>query len=334
MSTSAFNFKHADGTAIGTILPLESNGPDAVSVPRQILDIDYSSTPVRLLDNGDLTERIPASDIVNQQVDAVDAVDGSFSILGDFTLSDQVRIGQPFAVFAGSFKLHYTISAVEYLIGFNQTVVYVAANQSIPADILTTHPQLKLSTIGQFTIMDGAYDGVYLVDETGAVADTDGNTYVPLHETTPLVQPYFDLIGAQPGLNGKLIVEGASNGNCVFGIGTNATIQNNGYAPANGSYLISDVDTSGSYIITDVGATSITIAGDQRIFFVNNKKISVSGGQAHDVRLTIASAVLVSGNTVITTVEAVPVTVQPSGTVVCVPATTVITVSGSIIRVS
>lgn len=326
MSTNIYEFTRADGTTLGSIYSLESNGPLAESVPRQVLDVDFSTTPVSVVVDGDLTARFPVADVNSQQVTFVDNVDNQFRIVGNFTHSSQLNVGMPVVVHDGAFVATLTVAQITYD-GANTDII---VNESTAGITLAAYPTLQISTVGWFNLIAGAYDAKYVVAPQGSSLTADGNTAIPIHPSTPIVYPHFAIAALTTGLNGTISVEGTANGTCLYRSGSTVTVESNDFVAANTNYVVASAVTSGSYVITDVGAQTITIAGDQRAVLINNKQISVSGGTAHDVRLTIASAVLTAGSTVITTVEPVPTSVVASGTLVCTPAITTITVAGSI----
>ena len=325
MAITAYNFKRTDGTTLGPVFSLESNGPGAESVPLQLSDIDFSVTPIELIVSGDLVERFPQAVINRATVTDYSPVDRYFAVAGDFTYSEQLLSGGSLVAFDldGTDRAEFTIVSVERVGG--ETVIYV--NEPIGGTL--AYSDLRISTIRWFDLAHGAYDGHYYVNESGSHIDANGRTRIPLHTLSTLATPSFDIVGVSTGASGSFAIEGAANGSCLFNPGSTMVVTDNDLPSANKSYIVSAVDTSGTYTIVATSATSITVAGDQRKFFINNRKISVSN-QSYRVELTTASAVLTSGNTVITTVEPVPSTIAVTGSVVCSPSITVVTVIGTV----
>lgn len=332
MSISAYNFKHNDGTPLGTVFSLESNGPTAASVPLQIREIDFSVSPPELIVDGDFSSRFPAA-VVNSAILGVsdfDLVDLSFTVLGDLTYSAELAFGQPLALVNTATNVVYEFTIVDAVASNGSTLIYVA--ETLPTDLASWVADARLSSVRGFSVVTGAYEGRYLAAEVGAHIDGAGNTHIPVHANTPLAAPSYPIVSASVGAGGSFTIEDSANGSCQFRVGSQFTVSNNSMAGANGAYTVASVETSGSYTITNVNTTTnaVTLAGDHHRLFVNGKKVSVSGGEAHNVQLTIANAVALGATTVVTLVEPIPTSVVASGTLVCVPATTCITVSGTV----
>lgn len=332
MSISAYDFKHADGTTLGSVHTLEGNGPNAASVPLQIREIDFSQTPlVELIVDGDVTSRFATAVINYSAIDDYSIVDRSIDVIGEFVYSAQLEVGKPITLFndaTGEFWSGTVAGAEIYTAG----ITTIALSFPLPSDFSTWLSSARVSTVRSFDLVDGAYSGTYVAAEQGSFIDGAGNTHIRVNAHTPLATPSYPVVAVTTGANGSFTIEDSANGSAQFRVGSVFQLRNNDFSGANGLYTVSAVETSGSYTITAVNesAKTITIAGDHHILFVNNKQISISGGQAHDVRLTIASASALGASTVITTVEALPTTVVASNTLVCVPAMTNIRVSGSI----
>lgn len=331
MSISAYNFKHSDGTPLGTVFSLESNGPDAQSVPLQIREVDFSTAPiVELIVDGDFTSRFPAADINFSNVDDFNPGEWSIDVLGDYSFSSQLSYGQPIALFNHATGGVWEFTVVETSVTNGFTTIWLSSE--LPVDLGTWLLDARVSTVRGFDLVGGAYDGRYVSSEQGAHVDADGNTHIRVHQLTQLASPSYPIVGATVGAGGSFTIEDSANGSCQFRIGSQFTVSGNSLAGANATYVVAGVETSGAYTITsvDVNANTITIAGDHHKLFVNSRKISVSGGQAHNVQLTIGNVSAFGATTIITVVESIPTSVTASGTLVCVPATTCITVAGTV----
>lgn len=332
MSISAYDFKHADGTTLGSVYTLEGNGPSAASVPLQIREIDFSQTPlVELIVDGDVTSRFATAVINYAAVDDYSIADQSIDVVGEFVYSAQLETGKPITLFNSATGEFWsgTITAAEI---FNAGITTIGLSFPLPAGFAGWLSMARVSTVRSFDLVDGAYSGTYAAAEQGSFIDGAGNTHIRVNEHTPLATPSYPIVAVTTGANGSFTIEDSANGSAQFRVGSVFHLENNDFPGANGSYTVAAVETSGSYTITAVNesAKTITIAGDHHILFVNNKQISVSGGQAHDVRLTIASASALGASTVITTVEALPTTVVASNTLVAVPAMTNVRVTGNV----
>lgn len=331
MSISAYNFKHADGTTLGSVYTLEGNGTGAASVPLQIREIDFSQPLVELIVDGDVTNRFAPAVINYSAIDDYSIGAQSIDVIGEFVYSDQLGIGKPITLFnsaTGEFWSGTVKAAAIHIAG----ITTITLSFPLPADFIAWPSQARVSTVRSFDLVEGAYSGTYVAAELGSFIDGGGNTHIRVNEHTHLATPSYPVVAVTAGENGSFTIADSANGSAQFRVGSVFQLKNNDFSGANGVYPVSAVETSGSYTITAVNETAknITIAGNHTNVFVNNKQISVSGGQAHDVRLTIASAAALGSSTVITTVESLPNTVVASNTLVCVPAMTNIRVVGSI----
>lgn len=332
MSTTAYDFKRTDGTHLGTILSLENNGPGATTVPLQVSDIDFSVEPPVVVVDGNVTSSFPEAAVNAVTISSVDVLDRWLVLATPPSISEQLYPGMPIQL------VHTPTNAVHsYLIvnsGDDAGNLYVEVNADLPANIAdwVDNGEVTASTVRAFTLEDGAYsDAVYLAAPEGATF-VDGKTHIPVHPTTPLAMPAFSIIMAVPGGGGAIVVEAAANGSCQFRPGSTFSIESNSMSGANASYIVSTSVTSGTYTVTEVNADNIVVAGDVRGLAINGKKIAISGGQAHNVQLTVASTTIdVTGNhTIIEVIEPIPSTVVPSTNMVCVPATTLIQVAGTL----
>lgn len=327
MATNAYNFKHADGTSLGPVYSMENNGPGAQSVPLQIIDVDYSTNPIELILRGDLTERFPAAQINRATIVSSDGTvtPHTITISGTYNYDMKTSAGNTVIVFDVDGVVapaEYTILATA-LSGAN-TVLSVEGNIPPTGFVASS----RVSNTRRVEVFSDTDSNQYYVSEAGSHPDVDGNTRIPLHSSIPLATPSFEIVSTSAGSGGSFVIEDAANGCCLFRPGSSFTVSGNAFAAANATYVVANASTSGSYVIVGAAANSITIAGDARKFFVSNHKISVSGGTTRDLRLTVASAMLQGGNTVITTTEAVPEVVATAHTVVCVPTVTDVVVAG------
>lgn len=329
MSTTAYNFTHTDGSQLGTIYALESNGPGASSVPIQIREIDFSHASPELIIDADITSRFPAAAVNGVGLLTYVPAFRILTISGDYTASGQVDAGCTITLFNTATNDALECEVLSHTLDSgNNTMIEVTDSVTLPSSWALS--DIVVSSVRGLTIVGGAYAGHYVVDEAGAYTDDDSMTHIPINDRTPLAAPSYDIVAASPGVNGSVVVEDSANGSSMFRVGSQFTLSGNSFPAANTNYVVNSVETSGSYTITAVTDATITIAGNHAKLFVSNKRISIGGGAANNVQLTIASASSSGGATIITTVEPVPSTVAASATLVCVPAMTAITVAGTV----
>ena len=332
MSTTAYDFKRTDGTHLGTILSLENNGPEATTVPLQVSDIDFSVEPPVVVVDGNVTSSFPEAVINDVAIDSVNVLDRRLVLATTPMVSNQLNPGMPIQLFHAPTTTVYSYTIRDS--GDDNGDLYVVVNGDLPANITdwVSNGEVTASTVRTFTLEDGAYsDTLYMAAPAGATL-VDGRTHIPVHPHTPLAMPAFPIIMAIPGDGGAVVVEAAANGSCHFRPGSTFSIESNSLAGANASYIVSTSVTSGTYVVTDVNNNNIVVAGDVRGLVINGKKISISGERAHNIQLTVASTTIdgTGNHTIIEIVEPIPPTVVPSTNMVCVPATTLIQVVGTL----
>lgn len=319
--SSEYIFTLSNGTTLGSVHTLEGNGEAAQSVPRQVLDIDFSATPNRLVVADDITARFPASGMLNAVLTANASVGFEFTVSGSFAAINEVKPGNKILISGdGAADGVYTIT--EALPDTPSTTTFIVAELVPPivGDGVAT-------TLKALTLSDGAYDGDYFVASVGSTIDQHGNTVIPLHSFTPLNAPSFNVVAASAGAHGSFTIVGADNGSCLFRVGAPITIADNTTLAANGNYTIQTVRVSGSDTI--VGATpaakQITVAGDKVVLYPNGHKFNVAGNMYGNGQYTVASAVVNAGNTVITAVEPMQPTMTSGGHVVMSPGVVYVT---------
>lgn len=320
--SSEYNFSLSNGTSLGTVLSLESNGAGAQSAYRQILDIDFNTSSFVL--SGDVTQRFAPSSVVNEPIVAVSQ--HTVSIAHNHTSDDQLQPGNYVLLQNNDnsdINVPYKIKQVDYI---NSTTV-ITIDATLP---INTTASGTLTTIFKFNVVGGAYDGEYYCQSSGGIVDAN-NTKLPIHQNTPLQLTSFPIVGISAGVNGSFVVSGVTNGSDIFYPSSTITVTGNELSSANTSYSVRTATTSGSYLVLAVDGihNTITVAGNQVQYFIPTKKVTLSGSSLGNVSLTVASAILSNGNTTISFVESVneePVQL----TVTPVPAITIITVSNTI----
>lgn len=319
----SYTFNHADGTTIGTIQDLEGNGPNASAVPIRISDVDFSTTPPSIVISGDLLSMFPAATIIRVPVSSIDPINRTLTVTGVFN-DEQLTVGKPLAVGDSSTSQIEGFTITSVTTGATTTTIEVDADLSG----LSGWANPWISSVRRFVLSDGVYDGAYFCAEAGASFDGVSQTKIPVHDNTPLPMPGFSIIAVTPGANGVFVVDSASAG-CRILPGSTVSVLDNSLSAANTTYIVQQSECSASYHVVGLGTKAITIAGNVAKLMVNGKQISVSGGTLRDARLTIASVTTTGTETTINTMEQIPANATIGATLVCVPATTAITV-GSI----
>lgn len=321
---SEYVFKLSNGQTLGTVYPLEGNGPGAQSVPRQIIDIDFSTTPPHVIVDDDITQQLAASTVVNKIITAVTAgvpgvSNGSITISGNFAGNADLQIGCAINITGNGVAdgIQYIVSATD--VGPDTVIV-----------LSNTFPGITVAgnatTVKQFTIVGGGYDGQYEVDPIGA-SYIGNNTSIPLYPGTNLPTPQFSIIAATAGLHGTFTFIGAANSACHFPVGGTFGVGSNGLPAANGTYTVQSLINSGTDLIVglNIPAKTITIAGNHAGVYPHNQKFRVIGNTANG-QYTVASATNSGVNTVIVTVEPLSPAMTVSGKTTMYPAISQITV--------
>lgn len=192
-----------------------------------------------------------------------------------------------------------------------------------------------------FDIIAGPFLSTYTVDVGGAVYDGPTNT-TSIPVTTTIVAQPFGIVDVIPGPGGpgtEWVINGASNGDCVYYPGSSFTVAGNSDGPSNGVYTVDSAVVSGSYSIFSVtpglGGTWV-IAGDHTDVFIPGvgplHQFNISGPNPGYGTYTISSVVLNFGNTEVTVAgtETIPGTANTLGVATPTPAVTRITVTGVI----
>lgn len=160
-----YTFELTNGIVLGTIYSLENNGPGARSVPRQILDIDLSTSPPTLLLADDLTARFTSGfsfDIVDSVYSGTyqvgpsgSSLDANFNTL--IPLSPSTPLQQPafpiVAVVTGLQGKFYTTGAINGASQFYPTSQLTVAGNSLPV-ANTTYNVLSSATSANYTIQN------------------------------------------------------------------------------------------------------------------------------------------------------------------------------------
>lgn len=318
-----YKFKLTNGQTLGTILPLEGNGPNAMSVPRQILNIDFSTTPETLVVDGDITARFPPAAMADVAISAVvTGLYGSFTVVGNYTTSSQVAPGNHISIKQpGASVTLYKIKSSSFD-GTNTTLV---VDGTIPTDITNAG---TISTVFVFSITRGPYAGVYRASRIGATYDGIKNSRIPLSTATPLVRASTSIIAAN---STSFTTQGIDNAADVFYSGSVITVSGNSNTPVNGTYHVTTTVSSGTHQIigTDVGTKTFTITGNVTPFFVPGVKFTINWQNISKLVFTVSSATSTGGSTDVVVVEDIPSSAV-GASAVPVPVVSVISVAENI----
>jgi len=327
MASADYIFKLSNGHTLGTVYPLEGNGPGAQSVPRQIVDIDFSGSTPSILVADDVTQQFAPSTVVVLPIIAVTTgVVGvstcTITIAGNYAGNDDLQPGNICLILSNPASGIHTIKS-----SVNSGGNTVITLTTVEPGITVTG---TLTTIKQFTIDGGAYNGIRTMDPIGATY-TGTHTSIPLYAGTMLPTPYFPMIAASAGLHGSIIFVGSANSACGFPIGGSFTLSDNSQPAANGTYTVQTLTNSGSdpIIGVNIPAKTITISGNRAVVYPHNQVMRVISNTANG-QYTVASAVNSGANTVITTVEPLSPATTVSGKAMMYPPVTYLTVNETI----
>lgn len=313
--TSEYTFKRSNGTVLGTVHALEGNGLGAQAVPRQLIDIDFASSPAKIIVSGDSVSRFAPSALSNVPVaaasnDYIEVMDAAGELSGDSLLVED----------DGMFAL-LPITRIDR---HSPMVTFTVVTGGLPGWVGTGS---RLSLVSTVELFDGAYDGKYAVATTGATLNGAGDTVIPLHALTPISLPSFDVVGVQAGTHGTITVKGATNSSSLFRVGSVVTLAGNSLPAANKQYTVRSVTVSGPNTIVgvDVNAKKFTIAGNHTAVYISNQRFVVAGNGLGNGTYVVASAALVGANTAITTVGAIPPNTTAGGNAILAPTISRIT---------
>lgn len=192
------------------------------------------------------------------------------------------------------------------------------------ADDVTSRFNVGMS----FQVFGSTYSGTYTVHPDGPTY-ADGKTTIPINES--LVFDDYTIVGVSAASN-YWKVESNGNAGCIFYPGTTFGVSGNSFGLANDVYtVVSSASSSANTIVgvsPGVGGTW-TVAGDQTQFYTPGTTFRVRGNGVGDGDYTVVSSSL-SGNTIVTVAETIPVTAG-GGVAILTPVITRVNVTpGSI----